>query len=106
MDDVIPWWRQNFIDEFSALAPDVVVDNSEDVNFVGGTEADRRLTRERVQVRHLPASFVFFLIVMFTHAAAECILEDFVAAQVTIFGLPMWHHIFGCLALTIACFAG
>jgi hypothetical protein len=50
MDDVIPWWRQNFIEEFSALASDVVVENLEDVNFVGGTEADRRLTKERVQV--------------------------------------------------------
>jgi hypothetical protein len=47
MDDVIPWWRQNFIEEFGALASDVVVENSEDVNFTGGTEADRKLTKER-----------------------------------------------------------
>jgi hypothetical protein len=53
MDDVIPWWRQNFIEEFGALASDVVVENLEDANFVGGTEADRRLTKERVQVTQL-----------------------------------------------------
>jgi hypothetical protein len=27
MDDVIPWWRQNFVEEFGALAPGVVLDN-------------------------------------------------------------------------------
>jgi len=72
MADVIPWWRQNFIEEYSALASDVVVENqgaafresqlllaltivyspifAEEVSFVGGTEEDRKLTKERVQV--------------------------------------------------------
>jgi hypothetical protein len=50
MDEVIPWWRQNFIEEFSALNSNVVVENIEDANFVGGTEQDRKLTKERIQV--------------------------------------------------------
>jgi hypothetical protein len=54
MDDVIPWWRQNFVEEFGALSEGVAVDNSDDANFLGGTEADRKLTKERVQVTSLP----------------------------------------------------
>jgi hypothetical protein len=50
MDEVIPWWRQNFIEEFSALNSNVVVENTEDANFVGGTEQDRKLVKERIQV--------------------------------------------------------
>jgi hypothetical protein len=50
MDEVIPWWRQNFIEEFSALNSNVIVENMEDANFVGGTEQDRKLTKERIQV--------------------------------------------------------
>lgn len=56
MDEVIPWWRQNFIEEFGALAADVVVENTDDSNFVGGTEEDRRLTKERVQVISNPCA--------------------------------------------------
>lgn len=50
MDQVIPWWRQNFIEEFSALNANVVIENTEDANFVGGTEEDRKLIKERVLV--------------------------------------------------------
>lgn len=53
MDEVIPWWRHNFIEEFSALSEKVVVENTEDANFVGGTEQDRKLVKERVQVRKI-----------------------------------------------------
>ena len=83
MDEVIPWWRHNFIEEFSALSEKVVVENTEDANFVGGTEQDRKLIKERVQVRKIvPLCLVVAIAPSVTCVAAHRVPQDVVAAQV------------------------
>jgi hypothetical protein len=86
MDDVIPWWRQNFVEEFGALTADIATDNSEDSNFLGGTEADRKLTKERVQVSLVPSPVLVVICFDYTtlvkYLTAECFPEDSVSSQV------------------------
>jgi hypothetical protein len=88
MEEVIPWWRQNFIEEFGALAADVVVENTDEANFLGGTEEDRKLTKERIQVIPDPCAlqytlvFLLHLSALVNVFAAERVPQDAVAAQV------------------------
>lgn len=82
MDEVIPWWRHNFIEEFGALSEKVVVENTEDANFVGGTEQDRKLVKERVQVRKMYICLVVAIAPSVTCVAAHRVPQDVVAAQV------------------------
>jgi hypothetical protein len=73
MDEVIPWWRQNFIEEFGALAADVVVENTDEANFLGGTEEDRKLTKERIQAIPNPCSLQYSVVFVFACiSAGEC----------------------------------
>jgi hypothetical protein len=75
MDEVIPWWRQNFIEEFSALNSNVVVENMEDANFVGGTEQDRKLVKERIQVSKIVSHPRICLAVAMAPFVTLCVLQ-------------------------------